>query len=225
MPLVIDASVAERIPAFSLGLILYEGVHISPSPKKLQSRINLFVEHLRLQQEGKSLTDIEEIAQWRSVFKQLGIDPSRYRPSSEALLRRLLQGSPFHWVNSAVDVNNFMSIHTALPFGIYNADKVKGKVVCKIGGEHDAYDALNGRTVQMEGKLVLCDEQGPFGSPFVDSVRTSVTEEATHLMHVIFFSPATTPAKREEVMGSTARMVTEINGGEAVLMKIVSVHE
>jgi DNA/RNA-binding domain of Phe-tRNA-synthetase-like protein len=218
----IDDAVFEHLPHFSLGVLHYSGVSLTDSPKLLQGRINLFVESLRLEHEAGKLTEIEGVREWRACFKKLGIDPSRYRPSSESLLRRLLQGNAFFWVNSAVDVNNFLSVHHALPYGIYDENKLTGSVVCRLGQAADQYEGLNGREVHMEGKLLLADDQGPFGSPIVDSVRTRVTDQSRNLMQVIFFHEQVSPNKRDEILGSTARMFTEINGGEVALSYIVT---
>ncbi len=218
----IDASIYERLPHFSLGVLHYTDVSLTDSPKMLQGRINLFVESLRLEHEPSKLTEIEGVREWRTCFKKIGIDPSRYRPSSESLLRRLLQGNSFFWVNSAVDVNNFLSVHHALPYGIYDEDKLTGSVVCRLGHEDDRYKGLNGREVHMEGKMLLSDDQGAFGSPIVDSVRTCVTEHSRNLMQVIFFHEQVSPNQRDEILGSTARMFTEINGGEVSLTYLVS---
>lgn len=221
MNVAVDASITNHLPGFSLGVIRYAGITLSDSPKMLQGRINLFVETLRSEREASPITDIEGIREWRAMFKNLGIDPSRYRPSSEALTRRLLQGNPFFWINSGVDVNNFMSVLYALPYGLYDADKLSGDIVCRLGGEDDHYEGLNGRDVNMQGKLLLADEKGAFGSPIVDSTRTSVTLSATELLQVIFFHEQFTAERREEILGSTTRMFTEINGGEAVQASLV----
>lgn len=214
MKVQLDATVSERLPRLTLGILHYSGASVSDSPKMLQGRINYFVEGLRLEHDVSKLTEIEGIREWRAAFKQAGIDPSRYRPSSEALLRRLLQGNAFFWINSAVDINNFFSVHHALPFGIYDQDQLVGDVVFRIGCADDIYEGLNGREVNMEGKLLLADENGAFGSPIVDSKRTSVTESSRNLMQVIFFHEQVSAQKQDEILGSVGRMFTEINGGE-----------
>lgn len=221
MRLSLDPTVHDRIPNFTLGFIQYTDVTISDSPKMLQGRINLLVETLRLDHAVSEINQIEGVACWRQAFKQLGIDPSRYRPSSEALIRRLLQGNPFHWVNSAVDVNNFLSVTHALPYGIYDQSKINGSILCRIGLESDHYYGINGREVQMEKKLLLADQLGAFGSPIVDSTRTMVTESATQLVQVIFFHPEMTSSQKETILGSSARMFTEINGGEVRSSEII----
>ncbi len=212
----IHPSLAERLPGFGLGVICYDGVAVAESPKLLQGRINLFVESLRAEHELSRLAEIEGVREWRAAFKRAGIDPSRYRPSSEALLRRLLQGQPFFWVNSCVDVNNFLSVRYALPYGIYDRTELRGPIVCRLGTDEDRYDGLNGRLMQMDGKLLLADDLGAFGSPIVDSVRTSVKQTSRDLLQVIFFHPQVPPAERDQILGATARMMTEVNGGEVV---------
>jgi DNA/RNA-binding domain of Phe-tRNA-synthetase-like protein len=222
MKVQLDSQVSERLPRFSLGILRYSGASVSDSPKMLQGRINYFVENLRLEHDISRLAEIEGIREWRAVFKQVGIDPSRYRPSSEALLRRLLQGNSFFWINSAVDVNNFFSVLHALPFGIYDQDLLVGDVVCRLGLADDVYEGLNGREVNMEGKLLLADQNGAFGSPIVDSKRSCVTEQSRNLMQVIFFHEQISDQQKDQIIGSVGRMFTEINGGELIHSSIVS---
>lgn len=222
MKVQLDSLVSERLPRFSLGILRYSGASVSDSPKMLQGRINYFVENLRLEHDISRLAEIEGIREWRAVFKQVGIDPSRYRPSSEALLRRLLQGNSFFWINSAVDVNNFFSVLHALPFGIYDQDLLVGDVVCRLGLADDVYEGLNGREVNMEGKLLLADQNGAFGSPIVDSKRSCVTEQSRNLMQVIFFHEQISDQQKDQIIGSVGRMFTEINGGELIHSSIVS---
>ncbi|RNB85681.1 B3/B4 domain-containing protein [Brevibacillus panacihumi] len=220
-----DSSITKRLPNISLGVLQYRDVTVSDSPKMLQGRINLFVENLRLENELARLTEIPGIREWRACLKQAGTDPSRYRPSAEALLRRLLQGNPFFWVNSAVDVNNFFSVLHALPLGIYDAAQIEGDVSFRLGTADDRYEGLNGREVSMENKPLLADGLGAFGSPIVDSKRTCVTEQSRDLLHVIFFHDQFDSAKQDEILGSVGRMFTEINGGELVHSGIVSAQE
>jgi DNA/RNA-binding domain of Phe-tRNA-synthetase-like protein len=221
MNVLVDPSLNQLVPQFSLGIIEYEGSSVSESPKMLQGRINLFVEMLRLDHSIDTITDIEGVHGWRADFKKLGIDYSRYRPSSEALLRRLLQGNPFFWVNSAVDVNNFLSVHHAIPLGIYDQSALQGTITCRIGVPGDRYTGLNGREMDMAGKLLLVDKAGSFGSPIVDSTRSKVFETTTNLIQFLFFHEALSPDDAMKIVGSAARMFTEVNGGYAVRQDII----
>ncbi|MBG9772978.1 B3/4 domain-containing protein [Brevibacillus laterosporus] len=222
MYITIDATLLEKLPGFSLGMIHYSGMSLSSSPKMLMGRMNYFIESLRIEHSLETMKNIPNLSYWRAGFKALGIDPSRYRPSSEALLRRILQGNPFHWVNSAVDINNFLSIMHFLPFGLYDVHKLQLPIRCQLGTENDVYSALNGRDVTMNGKIILADGNGAFGSLIVDSLRTSVSTDSTELLQIIFIPPNVSPNEQEKIIGSSARMMIEINGGEVVESAIVS---
>lgn len=123
----------------------------------------------------------------RRAFKVLGIDPARYRPSQEALLRRTLQEKSIPLINTGVDTNNLLSLKLAVPMGLYDADKISGAGQIKVGGQGETYEALNGRLIDGENKWIIRDREGPFGSPFVDSVRTAVGVHTRNLLHVIYF--------------------------------------
>ncbi|MBN6187931.1 hypothetical protein JQN58_13725 [Aneurinibacillus sp. BA2021] len=202
-----------KAPGIKLGILHYDDVTLSAAPAMLKGRINLFLENMRYDYLDMPVTDIPGIAEWRRTFKSLGMDPSRYRPSSEALVRRVLQHKPFHWIHTGVDVNNFLSLQFGLPAGLYNREHIIGDVVLRLGKSGETYEGLNGREISCEGKLVLADAAGPFGSPFVDSVRTSVTEQATHLLHVFFIHPGFERWTDEHLLRAVGEMFTHINGG------------
>lgn len=218
----IDSALLKQLPQLCLGIIAYRNCAISRSPQMFRGRFNLFQEQVRLQYEGKEIAEIPPIASWRQAFRQLGVSPSRYRPSAEALLRRVIKGQGISEINSGVDVNNLFSLQHLLPIGIYDQNFIDGSITCGIGDENEAFEALNGRQVSMTGKLLLRDTQGPFGSPYVDSQRTAVTENTTNCLQVLFIiqdehSPDIMPLLQE--IGS---LFTHINGGETVEMKIIT---
>lgn len=218
----IDHDLLQCLAGFRLGFIEYEDIVVSELPKVAKGRMNLFTASLRLDYAEAGLAAIEGIKSWRQTFKQLGIDPSKYRPSSEALIKRVLQEKSVFGVNGAVDVNNFLSMKFVLPYGIYNADKVIGeKLICRLGVEGESYNGLNGRETTMTGKLLLADQHSPFGSPIVDSVRTSIDETAQHVIQVIFIHPDFPKEKEEELLETSASLFVQINGGEVVNRGIV----
>ncbi len=125
----------------------------------------------------------------RLLYRALGIDPTKNRPSSEALLRRVLTDKPLYRVNSVVDAANFCSIESALPVGLYDTDQLVGDVQIRIGFSGDGYEGISKGRINLEGKLTLCDGQGPFGNPSADSFRTRVREETCRILF-IYFAPA-----------------------------------
>jgi DNA/RNA-binding domain of Phe-tRNA-synthetase-like protein len=214
----ISPKIKELVPQFKIGTITYHDIAISDSPQMIKGRFQLFLESLKL--EDKTAADYPGVAEYRSVFKKLGIDPSRYRPASEALLRRVLSGKELPPINSGVDVNNFFSIRFAIPIGLYNLDKLEGDVEVRIGDAEDTYEGLNGREMNMEGKLLSADSVGAFGSPIVDSKRTMVDETVANGLHIVYLQPSMEESEAREMLESMAKMFTQVNGGTAEIQVI-----
>jgi DNA/RNA-binding domain of Phe-tRNA-synthetase-like protein len=124
----------------------------------------------------------------RVLYRAVGLDPTRYRPSSEALQRRVLQGKPLYRVNRVVDGANLCSLEAALPVGLYDLDQVAGDVRAALGAPGDGYDGINKGWINLEGRLALFDHQGPFGNPSADSFRTRI-RESTRRALFLYFAP------------------------------------
>lgn len=204
--------VAENV-AGKFGIIFYKDIIVGSSPQMLKGRIRLFQESLHLDLEDKDMKDIPGVAEWRSVFKETGTDPSRYRPSVEALYRRIKKGQFLEPFNSAVDLNNFFSMKYEIPFGIYDADRITGDVKIAVGNETASYEGLNGREIKLSNLLHTSDDAGPFGSPFVDSRRTAVSEESTSALHVVYFKPSMESGECEEMLAAISDMFLQVHGG------------
>ena len=134
------------------------------------------------------------IASVRTMYKRVGLDPTKTRPSSEALLRRVRRGDPLPRINSLVDVINWCSLESQLPFGLYDLDRIRGAVTLRLGRPDESYAGIRKDTVHLGGRLTLADEEGPFGNPTSDSARTMVTPASTRALVVIFVPAPLPPA-------------------------------
>jgi len=141
-------------------------------------------ERMRVSREMAEVT-----AAVRTMYKRVGLDPTKNRPSSEALWRRVRKGDPLPRVNSLVDVINWCSLESQLPFGLYDAGRIEGPVTLRLGRADEAYAGIRKDQVNVSGRLVLADALGPFGNPTSDSARTMVTVETTRAI-VVIFAPA-----------------------------------
>jgi DNA/RNA-binding domain of Phe-tRNA-synthetase-like protein len=126
----------------------------------------------------------------RAMYRRLGVDPTKTRPSSEALLRRLRKGGDLPRVNTLVDVVNWCSAESGLPFGLYDVGKIQGAVEVRLGRAGEQYGGIRKDVVHLAGRLTLADAAGPFGNPTSDSARTMITTEARSAL-VMIFVPAT----------------------------------
>lgn len=123
----------------------------------------------------------------RRLYQSFHIDPTRHRPSSEALWRRLRDKNDFPAVNPLVDLTNLLSLKFQVCFGLYDLEKIRGPVAIALGGENDRYQGIRKETLNLQGKIVIRDELGAFGNPSSDSLRASVNENSREVMQVLFF--------------------------------------
>ena len=184
--LVVDESLRGVL---ALGLLEADGVSPAPLPpaffEERDRMIARWVEH----HAGRQPSDVPGVAETRTLFHRLDIDPTKHRPSSEALLLRVLQGRGLPTVSPVVDVCNLSSLEHQLPIGLYDRDRIRGGVEVRIGREGEGYPGIRKQRVNVAGRLLLSDDEGPFGAPTSDSLRTAVTEE-THSVLAVWFCPA-----------------------------------
>ncbi len=128
--------------------------------------------------EQRAVAEIPAIAAARQAFKALGKDPSRYRVSSEALIRRLDQGKALYRINTVVDTNNLVSLHTAMSAGSYRIDALDPPLAFRKAAEGESYEAIGRGPFNLENLPVLADARGPFGSPTSDSERSMIALDA-----------------------------------------------
>jgi DNA/RNA-binding domain of Phe-tRNA-synthetase-like protein len=145
----------------------------------------------------------------RAMYRRTGLDPTKRRPSSEALLRRVLKGDPIPRINNVVDVCNWCSLEFQLPYGLYDWDRLAGDVQLRLGHEGEAYAGIRKDEVHVGGRMTLVDSRGPFGNPSSDSARTMVTASARRVLMVVF-APAELPRPRlEHVLQVSSARVCE----------------
>ena len=148
----------------------------------------------------------------RTMYKRVGLDPTKTRPSSEALLRRVRKGDPLPRINSLVDVCNWCSLEFQLPYGLYDASRIDGDIELRIGREGESYPGIRKDTVHVGGRLTLADRQGPFGNPTSDSARTMVTTDTVSAVVVVFAPAELGAARLDQVLDVTVARMADITG-------------
>lgn len=137
------------------------------------------------------------VAALRRLFKAAGCDPSRYRPSAEALLRRLLKGDELPVIDALVDLNNCLSTRLAVPCCVMAEGSSAPPYVLRSGREGESYVSLRG-PFRLEGKPLLVDRDGPCDTPITGSERVKV-KQGVERAWLVAYLPA------EVVTAETAR--------------------
>ena len=139
--------------------------------------------------EGRPPSEIEQLAPARELYRSVGMDPTRHRPSSEALLRRAIQGKGLYRLDPIVDTGNLFSMSSGLPLGLYDRAKIQGDVTLRLGEEGEGFEGIRKGRVNVSGRLCLGDDQGAFGSPSSDSDRCRIREESGNIL-TLLYAPA-----------------------------------
>jgi DNA/RNA-binding domain of Phe-tRNA-synthetase-like protein len=180
-----EAIISENCPDLKLGILLGR-VKVEPSDEALLNHIS---ENLAMIQNDRTLDAVSQfptISTTRDAYRTLGKKPGRYRPSAEALTRRILQGKGLYQVNNVVDCLNLISVKSGYSIGGYDFEKINGEITLGRGAENEPYEAIGRGELNIHKLPVLRDDMGVFGSPTSDSVRTMVTTETNQFLMVFF---------------------------------------
>ena len=143
------------------------------------------------------------------------------RPSSEALLRRVLKGEALYTVNTLVDAMNLCSLRAQLPFGLYDLDRVVPPVVLRRGLSGESYEGIRKGPVNVEGRPVLVDATGPFGNPTSDSARTMITTSSSRALVIVYAPARHAVARLQSVLDDTAATLVRWCGGTVVSRRLL----
>jgi len=200
VPLSLDPDLAGQV---LVGTLMAAPVRVVPTSGELEREIREVCAGFRERLAGRTPAQIPELAPARELYRLFGIDPTKTRPSSEKLLRRVLQDRPLPRISNAVDLGNLTALRLHLSIGLYDAEKIDGPVELRPGATGESYEGIASREVHLEGRPVLADRRGPFGNPTADSKRTAVGE-ATGRVWMTVFAPASVTAPRLEAQMQAA---------------------
>jgi len=192
MEITLSSDLADRV---LLGVLSAGDLVVRAEAPAVWAEIERLAESYRRRFAGKSPAEIAELQPARELYRRTGEDPTKLRPSSEALLRRILRGEALYRINSLVDTCNLCSLAILLPIGLYDLDRIAGRVEVRLGRPGEGYDSLGKGRYAVDGRLALFDDRGPFGSPTNDSRRTAITE-ATRRCLMVIFAPSGYPRDR-----------------------------
>ncbi len=183
LPLSISPDLKAKTPSVVVGWIT-ASVRNSQHDEALWQEIEAVAARFRgmAMDEARKFPPIKAL---RDAYRALGNDPTRYRGSNEALVRRITQGKDLYRVNTVVDINNLISLETLHSAGTFDLDWVQPPIIFRIGQPGEIYVGIGRGEIKIEGLPVFTDQAGPFGSTTSDSERTMVRLDTTKIMMVI----------------------------------------
>jgi DNA/RNA-binding domain of Phe-tRNA-synthetase-like protein len=200
--------------AARIGILQIDGVRVEDSPEDLKSMLDGLAGEYAQKYKDQPLGEIPTVKNIRGIFHRSGLDPTRYRPSSESLLRRAVKGKGLYFINSVVDLVNYFSLKLLWPIGLYDADKLQPPVSWRVGQEGESYEGIGRDKLNLANFPLLVDQQGPFGSPISDSMRTRVTSQCKRILWVTF-----APVGARVPNAEFAETMIRFNGGVTKVAK------
>ncbi|MDP2318915.1 MAG: phenylalanine--tRNA ligase beta subunit-related protein [Acidobacteriota bacterium] len=196
----------ELKPIVRPGLLWWSGATVVSHEHRLDPLLAEAEARVRLSPPAES-------AAVRTMYKRVGLDPTKTRPSNEALLRRVRKGDTIPRINSLVDIVNWCSLEFQLPYGLYDLSKIVGAVTMRLGAAGESYAGIRKDDVNVGGRITLADTAGAFGNPTSDSARTMVTPATTEALVVVYAPAEIAPAQMPRVLDITASRIADIAGG------------
>ena len=185
MNIIVSQEIEQVCPGF-VGAAVEAQVVNTPFCAPLWDEIHEWEERFRRDLTTESLKSLSGIAATRAVYKKCGKDPSRYRPASEQLIRRMLQGKELYQIDTLVDLVNLASIAFGYSIGGFDADKIVGDTLTLgVGREGEPYEGIGRGMLNIAGLPVYRDAQGGVGTPTSDNERTKIELSTTHLVVLI----------------------------------------
>lgn len=211
-----------ELPGVILGVLEIDAVTTAAADEALAEEMRLACEKIQRQFTPEQIMELDAVRAVRGMFRTWGIDPARYRPSSEALLRRVAQGKGLYRVSNVVDAGNLGSLETGWPYGIYDRSRISPPVTFREGAPGETYEGIGKQTWHLAGRPVLADAAGAFGSPISDSTRTMVTEAARDILAVIY-APSSAPREKiDQALNVLSRRLSDSARGRDARSSIVS---
>jgi len=204
-----------QLPDVKLGVLEADALRVAPAGENLSRLMDDACNRKLREFTIESLAEAEPIRAVRAMFRAWDMDPSKYRPSSEALLRRIVHGKGLYRVNNVVDIGNVVSIETGWPLGCYDRTRIRTPIMFRHGTTSESYEGIGKRTWHLAGRPVLADPDGPFGSPISDSTRSMITETARDLLVVIYAPAAGADTSLEQALSRLSERLVEFAGAAA----------
>ena len=185
MKIIVSEEIKRACSQFA-GIAIAATVKNTPYCEALWQKIDEFTKYYREKYSVDSIKDVPTIHATREMYKKCGKDPSRYRPSGEALCRRILRGIPLYQIDTLVDLINLVSIRYGYSIGGFDADKFEGDALTLgIGKAGEPYEGIGRGTLNIEGMPVYRDAVGGVGTPTSDHERTKLNLDTVHLFTII----------------------------------------
>ena len=217
--------VSEKFPKIAIGIGTINNVFVEKENEKIRELKRAACSEVRAKHNIETLKDNPVIRAYRDFYWKLGIDPTKTRPSGEALLRRVLHGSELPTISTAVDAYNLASMKTMIPISGFDKEKLNPPFNVRFAenGEDFTGIGMNKPTTLTSKMLVLADSKRVLCIyPHRDAEQTKITEKTKNILIVGYGAPGITEQQLEEAVEMALEYIKMVSGGEIEMVKVFS---
>ena len=181
--------IKEKISGLKLGILIGKNLNIRKYSDQVETRFNDLDNFIKNKFSAHPPSKDPIVSAVRRMYRRIGWEPTQYRPSSEAMIRRFLKDKGLYRINNIVDLGNVASTRFHLPMGLYDSSQIIGEVTIDVGKKGETYQGISKEMIHAGGKLILRDQLGIFGNPTADSSRTRIRDITENIWAVFFLPP------------------------------------
>ncbi len=219
MEIVISDKLKSAAPDYFMVLVEAD-VTNSVTSDSLWQEIEDYSAYLRENLELSQVNKRPGIVATRNAYKACGKDPNRYRPSSEALCRRIVRGMELYKIDTLVDLVNLLSMKSGYSVSGFDRDKIAGDTLTiGVGEEGEPFEGIGRGPLNIAGMPVYRDAVGGIGTPTSDNERTKIDLNTTHAVICIHIYGFDMPV--EEVISLTERLLTQYAAARNITVRAV----
>lgn len=219
MEIVISDKIKSAAPDYFMVLVEAD-VTNSVTSDSLWQEIEDYSAYLRENVELSQVNKRSGIVATRNAYKACGKDPNRYRPSSEALCRRIVRGMELYKIDTLVDLVNLLSMKSGYSVSGFDRDKIAGDTLTiSVGEEGEPFEGIGRGPLNIAGMPVYRDAIGGIGTPTSDNERTKIDLNTTHAVICIHIYGLDMPV--EEAINLTERLLTQYAAARNITVRVV----
>jgi len=215
---IISPEIFSRFPEYVRGIVLAKTVSNYPSPKELVNLLREAEAEVLSALNSQDLTTVPQIAAWREAYRTLGIKPSEFRPSMEAMIRRVLNGHELPSINALVDIGNIVSLRHLLPVGGHAMDNLSADITLKAASGREFFTAFGSDQIEHPevGEFIFCEGDTVLTRRWTwrQSNHTLTTLDTKEIEFNVDALPPVSAADTENACREIVELVRKFCGGD-----------
>lgn len=223
--LMIDDQICSLLRNAWIGLGFITNVTVQKSSNEQINELKNIENYIRSEFNVENIIKHPIIRAYRDFYWSIGIDPTKQRPSSEALIRRILQNKNIPIINNVVDAGNMASLITFIPIGLYDTDNVEGTITLRLSKNNEYFTPIGGkREIIKEGQPVLADNKQIIHLyPHRDSSETMITDKTKNILVLSLGVPNINEDLIDKSLKKTLELITKYSGGQIIKIQTIKI--